>query len=134
MQTIRAQSLAIQVTNGGSRCIVQLCGELEMASAPACRLALDAVLDEGGADVLIDLRGLTFLDSTGLSTLLQAHVVGAERARRVSFIPGDRTVQRVFEITEMDSRVEWADAVARVLPRPARRASPEYLHASALSA
>jgi anti-anti-sigma factor len=111
MQTIRAQSLAIQVTNGGSRCIVQLCGELELASAPACREVLEGILDEGGADILIDLRGLTFLDSMGLSTLLHAHLVGGEHGRRVSFIPGAHVVHRVFEITQMDAHVEWADAV-----------------------
>ena len=77
--------VAIQVTNGGSRCIVQLCGELDLGSAPACREALDAILDEREADLLIDLRGLTFLDSMGLSALLDADIVGPERGRRVSF-------------------------------------------------
>jgi len=134
MHTIRAQSLAIQVTNGGSSCIVQLCGELEMASAPACREALDAVLDEGQADILIELRGLTFLDSVGLSTLLHAHLAGAELGTRVSFIRGDHVVQRVFEITHMDARVQWADAVERLLPSAAGNASPQYPHVTGLSA
>ena len=134
MHIIRAQSLEIQVTNAGSSCIVQLSGELEMASAPACREALDAILDEGDADVLIDLRGLTFLDSVGLSTLLHAHLVGAEMGTRVSFIRGGHVVQRVFEITHMDDRVEWADAVERVLPGATANGSRAHSHVSGLSA
>ena len=134
MQTIRAQSLAIQITNGGSSCIVQLCGELEMASAPACRLAVDAILDEGAADIVIDLRGLTFLDSVGLSTLLHAHLVGAELGTRVSLIRGGHVVQRVFEITHMDDRLEWADAVERVLPGATANDSRGLSHVSGLSA
>jgi anti-sigma B factor antagonist len=133
VQTIRAQSLEIQVTNGGSRCIVQLYGELDMATAPACREALDAALDRG-ADILIDLRGLTFLDSVGLSTLLHVHLAGAEDAQRVSFIRGHPRVHRVFEITEVDVRVEWADALERVLFTAGDTASPERSHVSRLSA
>jgi anti-anti-sigma factor len=134
MRTIRAQSLAVQVTNGGTSCIVQLAGELELASAPACREVLDAILDEGHADILIDLRGLTFLDSVGLSTLLHAHLAGAELGTRVSFVRGDHVVQRVFEITHMDARVEWADAVERLLPGVAGKASGQDSRVSGLSA
>ena len=133
MQPSERSTLGIQVRNGGSRWIVQLRGELELASASACRKALDALL-YAGADILVDLRGLTFLDSMGLSALVHAHIVGAERGRRVSFIRGDDTVHRVFEITQMDARVEWADAVERVLPKAARNASPEYPHVTGLSA
>jgi anti-sigma B factor antagonist len=134
MQVIAAESLAIQITDGGSRSIVQLAGELELASAAACREALDGILDEGRADILIDLRGLTFLDSMGLSTLLHAHLVGAERGRRVSFIRGGHAVQRVFEITEMDARVEWADAVERVLSNASRQDPAQRPRVSAVRA
>jgi anti-sigma B factor antagonist len=129
-----AESLAIQITNGGSRSIVQLAGELELASAAACREALDGILHGGRTDILIDLRGLTFLDSMGLSTLVHAHLVGAERGRRVSFVPGRHSVQRVFEIAEMDARVEWADAVERVLLNAAGHVPPELPHVSGLTA
>jgi anti-anti-sigma factor len=51
---------------GGSR--IALHGELDLGSAPR----LEQALAEAGDDVLLDLRGLTFMDSTGVRVLLEA--------------------------------------------------------------
>ena len=80
-----------------------------MAAAPECGEALHAIQHQGPPEVVIDLRGLTFLDSMGLSALLVAHQAGLDGHRKVSFIRGGRSVQRVFAVTEVDKRVEWVD-------------------------
>jgi anti-sigma B factor antagonist len=61
---------------GGSR--VTLRGELDLGTAPR----LEQALAEAGDDVLLDLRRLTFMDSTGVRVLLEA----AERGGRLRIL------------------------------------------------
>ena len=88
---------------------LRLYGELDMAAAPVLRSVLHEVQHRSSSDVVIDLRGLSFLDSMGLSTLMEAHGAGQDGHRTVSFIAGGRTVHRVFQVTKMDDRVSWVD-------------------------
>lgn len=51
--------------------IVRVVGELDVATAPALRQALNDLIDENGCrTVRLDMARMTFIDSTGLSVLL----------------------------------------------------------------
>jgi anti-anti-sigma factor len=76
-----------------------------MAASPALRDPLHELQHTGAGEIVIDLRGLCLLDSTGLSALIEAHRAGQDGHRTVSFIKGGRSVQRVFAVTEMEKRV-----------------------------
>jgi len=58
-------------------CIVRVEGEVDLVSAPKLAEALEAA-DEPGCDLVVDLREVGFMDSTGLRVLLQAR----DRRRR----------------------------------------------------
>jgi anti-anti-sigma factor len=88
---------------------LRLSGELDMGASATLRSALHDLQHGGAQEIIVDLRGLTFLDSMGLSALLEAHQAGQDGHHKVSFIRGQRTVQRVFSVTEMDKRVEWVE-------------------------
>ena len=88
---------------------LRLHGELDMAASPALTDVLHGLQHGGAQEIVVDLRGLSFLDSMGLSALVRAYVAGQDGHRKVSFIRGGRTVQRVFAVTEVDKRVEWID-------------------------
>ena len=92
-----------------ARPVLRLYGELDMAAAPALRTVLHEVQHGGSSEVVVDLRGLSFLDSMGLSALMEAHGAGQDGHRTVSFIAGGRTVHRVFQVTKMDERVTWVE-------------------------
>jgi anti-sigma B factor antagonist len=109
MEAIQPQPFTIDVQRQEMRCILRLCGELDMAAVPTCDEALHSLQHEEASEVVIDLRGLTFLDSTGLSALVQAHLAGKDGHRSVSFVRGDRAVHRVFELTKMDVFLDWTD-------------------------
>ena len=89
--------------------ILRLNGDLDMAARPALSKVLHELQHGNAQEIVIDLRGLSFLDSMGLSTLVQAYAAGQDGHRKVSFIRGGRSVQRVFAVTEVDKRVEWVD-------------------------
>ena len=88
---------------------LRLYGELDMAAAPTLGSALHEVQQGSSSEVIIDLRGLSFLDSMGLSALMESYGAGQDGHRTVSFIAGGRTVHRVFQITKMDERVTWVE-------------------------
>jgi anti-anti-sigma factor len=75
-------------------------GEMDMASAVAFDVAIDNALDvDGVARVLIDLDRTTFLDSTGVRSLLRGHVQAHERGISFRIMNPTRVVRRVLELT-----------------------------------
>jgi len=92
------------------RTVLRLSGDLDMAAAPTLKTVLHELQHGGAQEVIVDLRGLSFLDSMGLSALMEAHGAAQDGHRTLSFIAGGRTVHRVFQITKMDERVTWTGA------------------------
>jgi anti-sigma B factor antagonist len=60
-------------------------------------------------DVVLDLSRLTFLDSTGLRCVVRADERAKEDGRRLVVVKGPEAVQRVFEITRLEERLELVD-------------------------
>ena len=71
-------------------------GDLDIAGAPELEEALSLALASDAKAIVIDLRGLEFVDSTGLRALIQAPQ--AEGGDRVSYVEGNDHVQSVFRI------------------------------------
>ncbi len=85
---------------------LSLFGEFDIAAAPRVDEALAVVEEERPERVVIDLRGLTFIDSTGLRSLLGAEARAREEGRPLTLIQGPEAVQRVFEITGLAGRLD----------------------------
>jgi anti-anti-sigma factor len=62
-------SLDVRATGADGPVVIAVAGEVDMATAPQLDACLSAHSDR---DVTVDLSGVTFLDSTGLSTLVTA--------------------------------------------------------------
>lgn len=79
-------------------------GELDIASAEQFDQAVCA--GQAAAEVtIIDLRGLEFIDSFGLSRLLAAAARGRSSGIHVVFIRGRPSIQRVLALTQIDARL-----------------------------
>jgi anti-sigma B factor antagonist len=65
-------SLKVTVREIGTQTVVELEGELDVATAPILRDALVLLELDDGIDLAIDLRGLSFLGSTGIGLLVTA--------------------------------------------------------------
>jgi anti-anti-sigma factor len=69
---------------------------------------------DGHELIVLDLSGLTFLDSTGLRTIVTADQRARRAGRRVVVLKGPETVHRVFTITRLDERLEMVDDAGSV--------------------
>ncbi|MEA2299059.1 MAG: hypothetical protein QOF77_1995 [Solirubrobacteraceae bacterium] len=65
--------LEVEVVNEGSRRRVVATGELDLAGSPALDAALVAVAEEQVTELVLDLRGVTFIDSSGIRCVLDAY-------------------------------------------------------------
>ena len=98
--------LLVDVSWLGATALVQPWGELDLSSAERLR----AALDELGAprSLVLDMRGLSFIDSTGLHLLTELH----ERAKRDRFelqlVAPPAPVDRAFRICGLDRRLPFA--------------------------
>jgi anti-anti-sigma factor len=71
-------------------------GDLDIGAAPELSETLSLAMASDAKSIVIDLRGLEFIDSTGLRTLLEAQQ--SEGGERISFVAGNEHVQSVFRI------------------------------------
>jgi anti-sigma B factor antagonist len=92
---------------GGAQ--IALSGELDIATAPQLEEEVQRLEAEGRRLIVIDLRGLEFMDSSGLRALLAADTRARERGARVVIVRGDDRIQRVLRITRLDERLEIVD-------------------------
>jgi anti-anti-sigma factor len=86
-----------------------LFGELDLASADGVEQELQRVEATDAGSIVVDLSGLTFMDSTGLRLLLSAHARSREQADRLALRRGPPSVQRVVELSGVDDLLPFAD-------------------------
>src|SRR4051794_31960495 len=104
METLRVSS-----KQEDDRIVISLAGELDIATASRIEEALRAAEEAAPALLVLDLRQLSFMDSTGLRTILGADARAREAGRRVVVVQGDENIRRVFEVTRLYERVEIVD-------------------------
>jgi anti-sigma B factor antagonist len=92
---------------------VTLRGELDLATAPELEELLDDRLDSG--DVVIDLRGLEFMDSSGVRVLVAAHTRAGRCGNRLILVrpPRGSAVDKIIEISGLHSELNFVDDPAQ---------------------
>jgi anti-sigma B factor antagonist len=103
----RSPAFEIQHNADGARRILALSGELDMLVASDLEDAVRRVCDEGPAELVLDLRGLTFMDSTGLRSTLAAHELCKQSGSSLTVVPGPRQVQTLFELTGLAAHLPF---------------------------
>ncbi len=82
--------------------LVGLRGEADLHTAPILRDALDEAIRTGAGTVIVDLTGVTFVDSMMLGVLLGAARRIRPRRTEMRIVVDDPHVLRVFELTLLD--------------------------------
>jgi anti-sigma B factor antagonist len=94
--------LTLNTRDEAGHTVLAVSGEVDVYTAPALRDRIADLLDSGQHQLVIDLGGVEFLDSTGLGVL----VAGLNRAREVggslALVCPQERVLKLFRITGLD--------------------------------
>ena len=97
----------VEVKRSGATATVCPSGELDIATVPRLADALQSALP--CERLVLDLRGLSFIDSSGLRLVLMEVERAEGEQHAVEVIPGDERVQRIFKLTGADRIVPFAE-------------------------
>ena len=98
--------LSITRADHGQRTVVHLGGEIDVYTAPLVRERLDEQILSGRTDLVVDLTGVTFLDSTGLGVLVGRLKLARTRGGALRLAGAEDRVLKVFAITGLDKIFE----------------------------
>jgi anti-sigma B factor antagonist len=99
----------VLVRSGEGTVHVALQGELDISSTGRVEKQLREI-ERGGPPLLVlDLRPLRFIDSTGLRLVLAADLRARRDGRRLVIVRGPDTVHRVFRIALLDRRLHFVE-------------------------
>jgi anti-sigma B factor antagonist len=99
--------LNIQSRRDDHRVTLSLGGELDIASSPTLEAKAKELFSEGMKQLVLDLRGLEFIDSSGLNAILRLRAKCEEHLCEFALMPGERPVQRLFEVTRLIDRLPF---------------------------
>lgn len=101
--------LDLQTETQGEAVRIVLTGELDISTAPRVEEELGRVEEGSPAVIVLDLRELEFMDSTGLRVIVSADARAREDDRSLRLVRGPEAVQRIFRVTRLDERLEIGD-------------------------
>jgi anti-anti-sigma factor len=93
-----------------------LSGEIDLSTIEEVESGLRNAIDGKNGVVALDLREVSFLDSSGLRLLLRLHKDFDEAGRRLVVVQGPRRVARVFELTGAEDQLEIVADPAEIAP------------------
>jgi anti-sigma B factor antagonist len=101
--------------------VIEVTGEIHVTTAPEFSTRLNEAIAAGTRGVIIDMSGVEFIDSTGLSVLLNGLRRVTRNDGRLSLVVSNPTVLRLFEITKLDSTFDIQPSREAALARVADR-------------
>jgi anti-sigma B factor antagonist len=91
--------------------VIAVRGEIDVATAPQLRECLHGVVARGESTIVLDLLGVTFLDSTALGVLVGALKRCRESGGDLHVVVADPRIMKIFEITGLTNVFTIADSL-----------------------
>jgi anti-sigma B factor antagonist len=99
----------------GRAVTLALSGELDLVSSPILEEAFERAYESDADLIIVDLRALEFMDSTGLHRLVAAQQRAVQSGRRFGLVRGTEQVQRLFDLTGMADLLPIVDSPDELL-------------------
>jgi anti-sigma B factor antagonist len=116
--------LEVEARTNRRTALVELRGELDLATAPRVAEVLDGLeLDAAGVrHVVLDLRGLTFMDASGLHELLRQNDYAHQNRHNLSVVRGRKAIDRLLALTAIEKLLVLVDDPEDLVPPPSEPA------------
>jgi anti-sigma B factor antagonist len=82
--------------------LLTVAGELDLSNSMELRRRVERAVREGRNRLVIDLTGLTHMDSTGMAALIDAHQLSKERGGGMALVITSESVRRTVEVRGLD--------------------------------
>jgi anti-sigma B factor antagonist len=106
------QEFHIEERPDGDVPVIAVSGEIDVATAPQLRETLQGVISRGKTTIVLDLLGVTFLDSTALGVLVGALKRCRDAGGDLQVVVAESRILKIFEITGLTSVFTIVDHVS----------------------
>lgn len=93
---------SISTEREGESCTIALQGEIDVYTSPRLRQELTEVVDAGCLNLVLDLEGVEFIDSSGLGVLVSALRRVKEQGGTLRLVCTKESILKIFRITGLD--------------------------------
>lgn len=108
-------NFGVEVVDGEQAVVIGVSGELDLATSPELERELQRSTASAAELLIIDLRKLEFMDSTGLSVLVRAHQKTTQSGKQFAVVKGPQQVQRLLSLTGVAERLTVVDTPEELL-------------------
>jgi anti-anti-sigma factor len=98
----------------GAHTVVTFDGDMDIACAAELRDSLLGLVNRGVSSLVVDLRGVTFIDSTGVGSLLRVFHRQTLLGGVVHFVADQPAVLRVFDLMQLGRRLHLVASIPEV--------------------
>jgi len=111
-------SLSLETREEQGAVQIAVAGELDLSSALTFDEEVRRAEERRPQTLVLDLRRLRFMDSTGLRLIISAQSRALRRGRRLAIVQGGEPVRRLFRLAGVNRRLEIVDHPSAVIVRP----------------
>lgn len=94
--------ISIETKNEEDLCILTVKGRLGITTENSLRQRVAALVEQSQVHIILDFTGVTFMDSSGMSSVLSAMRSVSENQGRICLVCDTRHILRVLRITAID--------------------------------
>ena len=119
-ERLAAEQLAVEARRNRRTALVTLRGELDLLTVSKVARVLDGLEPQadGVRHVVLDLRGLTFMDVTGLRELIELNEFARGDRHNLAVVRGTDAIQRVLKLTGVEEMLVLVDDPDDLVPPP----------------
>lgn len=110
VESLPYQPFSVTVVADRRQVVMVPQGELDLSAVDELDREVRELRGGGFDQIVVDLRGLEFLDPSGLRLLLSLRNDAKRDGHSLELVPGPSPVQRIFELTATSSLFEWRDS------------------------
>jgi anti-sigma B factor antagonist len=107
--------LGLSTRVAGDNLVIAVSGELDVFTAPTLDDLLAESIEAGSTNLIVDLTEVTFLDSTGLGSMVKGLKRARERGGSLRVVASSDRIVKVFKITGLDQAMALTESLSDIV-------------------